>query len=172
MPLFYKPLQSNVASKDGKKKWHPRLVKVGKMIDTQKIAELIADKASLTAGDVHNVIRNLMSVMREQLLNSRTVRLDGLGSFTMMANASGKGVLNADDVSPIQIVNLRVQFTPTGIRGIGTGGTTRAMYTGVEYQRWTGTADAETGGDSGGTTTDPAKPRDPTSPSKPKDPLA
>ena len=28
------------------------------------------EKASLTAGDVHNVIRNLMSVMREQLLNS------------------------------------------------------------------------------------------------------
>nr|WP_320057870.1 HU family DNA-binding protein [uncultured Bacteroides sp.] len=161
MPLFYKPLQSNVASKDGKKKWHPRLVKVGKMIDTQKIAELIADKASLTAGDVHNVIRNLMSVMREQLLSSRTVKLDGLGSFTMMANASGKGVLTADEVSPTQIVNLRVQFTPTGLRGAGTGGTTRAMYTGVEYQRWTGTSDAES--------TDPTKPTDP---DRPKDPTA
>lgn len=47
------------------------------MVNTQKMAELIAEKASLTPGDVHNVIRNLMSVMREQLLNSRTVRLEG-----------------------------------------------------------------------------------------------
>ncbi|WP_321332516.1 HU family DNA-binding protein [uncultured Bacteroides sp.] len=155
MPLFYKPLQSNVASKDGKKKWHPRLVKVGKVVDTQKIGELIADKASLTAGDVHNVIRNLMSVMREQLLGSRSVKLDGLGTFTMIANASGKGVPTADEVSPTQIVNLRVQFTPTGTRAAGTGGTTRAMYTGVEYERWTGATDAEdsdddTGGNTGG----------------------
>ncbi|WP_321479458.1 HU family DNA-binding protein [uncultured Bacteroides sp.] len=150
MPLFYKPLQSNVASKDGKKKWHPRLVKVGKVVDTQKIGELIADKASLTPGDVHNVIRNLMSVMREQLLSSRSVKLDGLGTFTMMANASGKGVDTPDEVSPSQIVNLRVQFTPTGTRAAGTGGTTRAMYTGVEYERWTEAADAESG-DSGKT---------------------
>ena len=33
---------------------------------------------------IENVIRNLMSVMREQLLNSRTVRLEGLGTFTMV----------------------------------------------------------------------------------------
>ena len=58
----------------------PRLVKFGeKWSIRRKMAELIAEKASLTAGDVHNVIRNLMSVMREQLLNSRTVRLEGLG---------------------------------------------------------------------------------------------
>ena len=102
MTLFYKPRQSNIVSKDGVKKWH-RTVKVGKVIDTQKVGELIAEKASLTPGDVHNVIRNLMSVLREQLLNSRTVRLDGLGSFTILANASGRGVNKADDVSASQI---------------------------------------------------------------------
>ena len=88
MPLIYKPYQANIANKAGQKLYYPRLVKFSKMVNTQKMAELIAEKASLTPGDVHNVIRNLMSVMREQLLNSRTVRLEGLGTFTMIAKAS------------------------------------------------------------------------------------
>ena len=93
MPLIYKPYQATLANKEGQKLYYPRLVKFGKMVNTQKMAELIAEKASLTAGDVHNVIRNLMSVMREQLLNSRTVRLEGLGTFTMIAKAGGKGAV-------------------------------------------------------------------------------
>lgn len=77
--LIYKAVQSNIASKDKKKKWHPCLIKMGNVVDTQMIGETIAERSSLTAGDVHNVIRNLMAVMREQLLNSRTVKLEGIG---------------------------------------------------------------------------------------------
>ena len=99
MPLIYKPYQANIANKAGQKLYYPRLVKFSKMVNTQKMAELIAEKASLTPGDVHNVIRNLMSVMREQLLNSRTVRLEGLGTFTMIAKAGGKGVVLESKVS-------------------------------------------------------------------------
>ena len=87
MPLIYKPYQATLANKEGQKLFYPRLVKIGRTVNTQKMAELIAEKASLTAGDVHNVIRNLMSVMREQLRNSRSVRLEGLGTFTMVAKA-------------------------------------------------------------------------------------
>ena len=65
MPLIYKPYQATLANKEGQKLYYPRLVKFGKMVNTQKMAELIAEKASLTAGDVHNVIRNLMSVSGE-----------------------------------------------------------------------------------------------------------
>ena len=64
--LIYKAVQSNIASKDKKKKWHPCLIKMGNVVDTQMIGETIAERSSLTAGDVHNVIRNLMAVMREQ----------------------------------------------------------------------------------------------------------
>ncbi len=112
MPLIYKPYQATLANKEGQKLYYPRLVKFGKMVNTQKMAELIAEKASLTAGDVHNVIRNLMLVMREQLLNSRTVRLEGLGTFTMIAKAGGKGVELERKVSSSQITSLRCQFTP------------------------------------------------------------
>ena len=55
--LIYKAVQSNIASKDKKKKWHPCLIKMGNVVDTQMIGETIAERSSLTAGDVHNVIK-------------------------------------------------------------------------------------------------------------------
>lgn len=133
MPLIYKSTQSTLPTKSGDKLFYPVLVKMGKVVDTQKIGELIAQKASLTPGDVHSVIRNLMEVMREQLLNSRTVRLDGLGTFTMIAKAGGNGVASKDKVNPSQIKNLRCQFTPEYRRSAGAG-VTRALTEGVEYE--------------------------------------
>ena len=131
MPLIYKAIQSTLPTKKGEKLFYPVLVKMGKTVDTQKLGELIAQKASLTPGDVHNVVRNLMEVMREQLLNSRSVRLDGLGTFTMISRAGGKGVATKDKVSPDQIRGLRCQFTPEFHRT--PGAVTRALTQGVEY---------------------------------------
>lgn len=132
MPLIYKAYQAEIATKAGLKLFYPRLVKYSKVVDTQRIGELIAQKASLTPGDVHNVIRNLMEVMKEQLLNSRTVKLEGLGTFTMIINAGGNGVETADKVSPNQIKYLKCQFTPEFTVTPGSG-RTRALTTGVEF---------------------------------------
>lgn len=114
------------------KKWHLNLVKVGKVVTTQQLAEVIAEKSSLTPGDVQNVIRNLMTAMRQDLLNSRTVRLEGLGTFTMKACTSGKGVEKPDKVSPNQITALRCQFTAEYTRPAAIG-TTRALFQGVQF---------------------------------------
>lgn len=132
MPLFYRPVQSPIANKEGVKKWHLNLVKVGKTVNTQQMAEGIAEKSSLTPGDVQNVVRNLMTVMRAELLNSRTVRLEGLGTFTMKARTSGRGVDAPDKVNPNQITALRCQFTPEYTRPAAIG-TTRALIQGVQF---------------------------------------
>ena len=132
MPLFYKAVQSTIANKAGAKLWHLNLVKAGGTVATQQLAEVIAEKSSLTAGDVQNVVRNLMSVMREYLLNSRSVRLDGLGTFTMKACTRGKGVESADKVSPNQITALKCRFTPEYTRPAAIG-TTRALTQGVQF---------------------------------------
>ncbi|WP_321480509.1 HU family DNA-binding protein [uncultured Bacteroides sp.] len=153
MPLFYKSKKSTLASKDGKKKWYPILVKVGGMVSTQKIGELIAEKSSLTPGDVHNVVRNLMTVMREQLLNSRSIKLDGLGTFTIISQSRANGVEKEEDVNSAQITRLRVSFRPEYKRMPGKEGITRALYDGVEYARW-GTSEKEETGDSGKTEDD------------------
>lgn len=154
MPLFYYARQSSLATKEGAKLWHLSLKKVGRAVDAQQLAEVIAEKSSLTPGDVHNVIRNLMTVMRSQLLNSRTVRLDDLGTFTMKARTRGKGVAKSEDVNPNQVTALRCQFTPEYTRPAAIG-TTRALLQGVEFEKWTGVVtdgkdDAGDGGNSGG----------------------
>lgn len=132
MALIYKAYQSSLETKEGKKLYYPRLVKTRKIVDTQKLGELIAEKSSLTPGDVHNVVRNLMAVMRDQLLNSCTVRLDGLGTFTMVAHAGGNGVEKPEDVSSSQISRLVCRFTPEYKRPSGST-STRALLDGVEY---------------------------------------
>ena len=132
MPLFYRAVQSPMANKAGAKLWHLNLVKTGTTVTTQQLAEVIAEKSSLTPGDVQNVVRNLMSAMREQLLNSRTVRLDGLGTFTMKARTQGRGVESADKVNPNQITALKCQFTAEYTRPAAIG-TTRALLQGVQF---------------------------------------
>ena len=49
MPLFYKAVQSPIANKTGAKLWHLNLVKAGGTVATQQLAEVIAEKSSLTA---------------------------------------------------------------------------------------------------------------------------
>lgn len=132
MALIYRAIQSEIANKDGEKLWHLSLVKMRDVIVTQTLAEQIAEKSSLSAGDVHNVIRNLMSTMRMYLLNSYTVKLEGLGTFTMIAQTRGKGAKTAKEVSPNQVTYLRCQFTPEYTQPAGSM-RTRALIQGVKF---------------------------------------
>jgi predicted histone-like DNA-binding protein len=146
MPLLYKAFKSSLPSKDGKKKWYPRLVKFKKVVDTQQIGARVAAKSSLTAGDVHNVTRNIVDVMADALMNSQTVRLDGFGTFTVIAKTNGNGVDSPEDVSSSQIDHLKIQFTPSITRT--SGGSTRTIFNGVSYERWEkGSADVVMDGD-------------------------
>ena len=150
MPLLYYARQSQLKTKDGVKQWHLTLKKVGRVVSLQQLGEMVAEKCSATPGDVHNVIRNLMSVMRMQLLNSRTVRLDGLGTFTVIARTRGKGVDKEKDVNPNQVTSLHFMFTPEYTRPAALG-TTRALWQGVEFEKWTGgtATDGNEGSDDG-----------------------
>lgn len=148
MPLLYYARQSQLKTKEGVKQWHLVLKKVGRPVCLQQLGEMVAEKSSATPGDVHNVIRNLMSVMRMQLLNSRSVRLDGLGTFTVIARTRGRGVDKAEDVSPNQVNSLHFMFTPEYTRSAALG-TTRAFWQGVEFEKWTGKGTAAGSEDTG-----------------------
>ena len=132
MPLFYRAVQSPMANKAGAKLWHLNLVKTGTTVTTQQLAEVIAEKSSLTPGDVQNVVRNLLSVMRVHLLNSHSVRLEGLGTFTMGIRSRGKGVDTEEKVNPNQITSVHCRFTPEYFRPIAVG-TTRALTQGMTF---------------------------------------
>lgn len=149
MALIYKPIQSTIETKSGEKNWHPTLVKVGRPVTTHDLSEKIAVMSSLTPGDVHNAFRCLPIVLREELLNGRSVKIEGLGTFTLKIRSRGKGVTTADKVNPSQITNLHCQFTPEYSR-VGES-TTRALTQGAEFvhinQLKTGLLGTEDGND-------------------------
>lgn len=133
MALIYKSFQSTLPNKDGEYLYYPRLVKIGNPVTTLEIARKIAWATSLTVGDVIGVLYTLMNVVGDNLMNSRSVKLDGLGTFTMVSKASGTGVKTEKEVSSSQITGLRCQFTPEYTRRAGNKGITRALTENVEY---------------------------------------
>ena len=92
----------------------------------------MAERATLSVGDTKNVFDNLSRISKRHLLNSRSVCIDGLGTFTVICQARKTGVDTKDEVSPKQITALKVRFTPSYTRN-SFEGTTRAMFTGVDF---------------------------------------
>lgn len=134
MPLLYKAVQSALESKDGKKKWHPRFIKVGDAIDALAMSEEISKRSSLSQGDVLSVIFHLMDVMRGNLMNSRSVKLDNLGTFTAIAHSPGQGVNSEEEVNAAQISGIKIRFTPA-YKHDSVNGTTRALYADVKFEK-------------------------------------
>ena len=87
--------------------------------------------------------------MRKELLNSRSVRLEGLGTFTMKACTQGNGVDQEEEVNPNQVKALRCLFTAEYTRPAAIG-TTRALLQGVEFQKASAIGGAINGGSGSG----------------------
>lgn len=139
--LFFKKTQKKM--KDVVK-WYPSLITVGKVAGTQEIAERLARESTLSPADVHAVIRALPIVMADIMAESRSVNLEGLGSFRYSVSASGNGAETADKVNSAQIKSVRVQFTPARQKQ----GTTysRSLVGNLSFTHWQGKEKPEEGG--------------------------
>ena len=116
MPVLYKTIQSTMKTKDGDKLYHPRTVYVGS-VNTEKIAQEIAEYSSLSKGDVKNSIDNLVTVMTRHLQSSEVVMLDGLGTFRLAMKSRGKGAKTKEEVSAAQGWHRRPHPPPGTDRG-------------------------------------------------------
>ena len=105
--LFWKRVKQKINGK-----WYPHTIVIGKTAGTQEVAERLARESTVSPADVHAVIRALPTVMAEIMAESRSVNLEGLGSFHFTAQATGKGVETEDKVSADQFTSVRVQFIP------------------------------------------------------------
>ena len=76
-----------------------------------------------------------MSIMKRHLLNSKSVCLDGFGTFTIICRARKMGVDSKEEVTPKQITDLKIRFTPSYTRNAFEG-TTRAMFSGVDFEMY------------------------------------
>lgn len=134
MTVLYKPYQSTVETKDGKKLFYPRVIRTGN-VGTAKIAEEISRYSSLSPGDSKNTIDNLITVMTQHLQASQSVTLDGLGTFRMVMKAGGRGVETAKEVTASQ-ASLTVRFQPATTKNMDRTVATRSMVTGVKCMRF------------------------------------
>jgi predicted histone-like DNA-binding protein len=78
--------------------------------DLQRIASDIAERSSLSRGDVHSVLEHLVDLFPQYLTNGQTIALGALGNFRLSAQSAGKQ--NPDDFSVRDIKGLRILFKP------------------------------------------------------------
>ena len=149
MPVLYQAKQSQIADKNGKRLYYPRVVRTG-TVTTDQISKEIAAYSSLSTGDVKNTIDNLITVMSQHLQASENVMLDGLGIFRMKMKSNGKGAASADDVTAAQSAGT-VSFLPARTRNTDRTVATRSKVTGVKCVRFdkATTPSGESGGDNG-----------------------
>lgn len=150
MPVIYKSFQSVLANKEGKKLFYPRVVLTGN-VNTEKVAEEIAELSSLSPGDSKNVIDNLVTVLTRHLQSSESVTLDGLGTFRLAMKSTMNGVDDPAKVSATQ-ASLHVRFLPAARRNLDGSVATRSLVTGVKCVRFdlqNNPTDADSGSGSG-----------------------
>lgn len=110
MSVIYRVVEkpSNPLIPNSPKKHYPVIVTVGRKVDTKFISEKIRDNSSLSTGDILSVLQNFVEKLKEQLLEGKTVNIDGLGVF--MLSAQSNGADKAEDVTADTVKAVRICF--------------------------------------------------------------
>ena len=110
MPVFYRLHQDQSVGTKRSGKWYARMVPTS-CINTRQLAEIIQRNCTVKKADVMAVLEELVETMRDQLQDSKRVKLDGFGSFKIGINCKGARSAKAFTVSD-NIEDLHVVFTP------------------------------------------------------------
>ena len=110
MPVFYRLHQDQSVGTKRSGKWYARMVPTS-CINTRQLAEIIQRNCTVKKSDVMAVLEELVETMRDQLQDSKRVKLDGFGSFKIGINCKGARSAKAFTVND-NIEDLHVVFTP------------------------------------------------------------
>lgn len=91
------------------KKWYASPKLTGKRT-LKDLSQDLSDVSSLSAGDVQNVIANLIEQMPKWLMEGDSVKLDGFGTFRL--SFSSEGVATKEEVTASQIKDIYILFEP------------------------------------------------------------
>lgn len=91
------------------KKWYASPKLTGKR-DLKNLSKDLSEVSSLSAGDVQNVIVNLIDQLPKWLMEGNSVKLDGLGTFRL--SFSSMGVVTKEEVSAASIKDIYILFEP------------------------------------------------------------
>ena len=136
-------------------KWFARSISSGKTITTARLMDEVAGASTVAPADVAAVLRALCDAMRGHLSDGDKVKLDNIGTFYLMADASGNGVATEAEVSAAQINRVNVRFTPQKRRVGGSGKGMQVPVLVSDDIRWERADGSESSGSGSGTTPTP-----------------
>ena len=132
MGLFYRIRRDNRIDSDHL--YYGVAVQTG-MVNTNQLADIIQRNCSMKKSDVMAVLTELVEVMTDQLQSSKTVKLDGLGSFKLGIRSYGADTEEKYSVAK-HVAGLRVKFLAEGKKAQDTGKVTRTFLNGCTLQKW------------------------------------
>lgn len=108
--MKYKLIQKVNPQKKEEKKWYASPINQG-TVSQREIAKNMAEKSSLTVGDIGNTIQNLIEELPKELMQGKSVNLEGLGTFRL--SLSSEGTENEKDFNANMIKGAKIVFTPS-----------------------------------------------------------
>ena len=110
MAVFYRLHQDQSPGTKRSGKWYARAVPTA-CIGTRQLAEIIQRNCTVKKSDVMAVLEELVETMRDQMQDSKRIKLDGFGSFKI--GIESKGAQTAAKFSVAEhIKGLHVVFMP------------------------------------------------------------
>lgn len=90
------------------KRYYPHLITLGQSVNLKYLAQKMKDRSSLSVGDIKSVIQNFVDKMKEQLLEGKSVNIEGLGVFMLSARSKGEDL--AKDITVKSVESVRIFF--------------------------------------------------------------
>ena len=110
MSVFYRLHQDQSTGTKRSGKWYARAVPMA-VIGTRQLAEIIQRNCTVKKADVMAVLEELVEVMKDQMQDSKRVKLDGFGSFKIGIESKGAQTAGKYSVSE-HVKGLHVVFMP------------------------------------------------------------
>ena len=131
MSVYYRLHQDQSVGTKRSGKWYARMVPIG-MIDTYGLAEIIQRNCTVKKSDVLAVLDELVETMRDQLQDSKRVKLDGFGSFKIGLNSKGARTARSFTVAD-HIEGMHIVFSPENTKD-SAGNRTKQFLQGVKVE--------------------------------------
>ena len=110
MPVKYNIVErANPSNREAPKKFYPSIQSSGR-VTTREMAEMAADRSTLTTADMMAAIESFLSIVPQQLAKGNIVELGDFGSFWLKTTADGANV--PDEVGAEQITSILPRFIP------------------------------------------------------------
>ncbi len=101
--------RGNPGNREAPKKFYPSIQSSGR-VSTREIAEMAAQRSTLSTMDMMAVIESFLAIIPEQLAKGNIVELGEFGSFWL--RTSSEGATTVEEVRAAQIYNALPRFNP------------------------------------------------------------